>query len=187
MDDRLTDIQAVLGRYRVLSCFSGRFSQGIIEEMGAAIRTHMEGRDSPKSAIYGVFSIFIEQTQNIKNYVARMAGNEHEEEIACSSIVCIGECEGGYFVWSGNQILLADVPSLRARLEAVAKADGAELSRLYRQQMRSATEVGATGAGIGIIEMARKASAPLTYSFTELPGEMAFFEIRVLVLGGRRE
>jgi hypothetical protein len=181
VEGRLTDIQTVLARYRVLSCFSGRFSQGIIEEMGAAIRTHMEGRASPKSAIFSVFSIYIEQTQNIKNYVARMKGREREAEIAVSSIVCIGESGSGYFIWSGNEVELADIPPLRARLDALAAADGEELKRLYREQLRRAPEPGASGAGIGLIEMARKARSPLEYSFTESGGPMAFFEIKVSV------
>ena len=187
MEGRLTDIQAVLGKYRVLSCFSGRFSQGIIEEMGAAVRTYMERRSSPKTSIYSVFSVFIEQTQNIKNYVASMAGSEREAEIAASSIVCIGEDGDGYFVWSGNRVEPADVPGLRTRLEAATKADGAELSRLYRERLRGAVEPGALGAGVGIIEMARKASVPLEYSFTDFPGDIPFFEIRVVIRGGRRE
>jgi hypothetical protein len=182
MEGKLTDIQAVLAKYRVLSCFSGRFSQGIIEEMGAAIKTHMEAQASPKSSVYSVFSIYIEQTQNIKNYVARMAGRAREAEIAVSSIVCIGETGGGgYFVWSGNEIELADVEPLRAKLEAVASADGEELKRLYREQLRRAPEPGASGAGIGLIEMARKSSAPIAYSFSEDGGPTAFFEIKVLV------
>jgi len=181
MEGRLTDIQAVLNRYRVLSCFSGRFSQGIIEEMGAAIKTHMERQSSPKSAIHSVFSIYIEQTQNIKNYVARFAGSEREAEIAVSSIVCIGEGERGYFVWSGNEVELADIEPLRSRLDALAAADGEELKRLYREQLRRDPEPGASGAGIGFIEMARKASAPIEYTFTEDGGPTAFFEIKVSV------
>ena len=84
--------------------FSGHFSQGIIQELGEAIKEHMENEDKPKSKIFNVFSIFIEQAQNINNYFASKKNDSINEAITDSAIVCIGKSKGDYFIWSGNAV-----------------------------------------------------------------------------------
>jgi hypothetical protein len=37
------------------------------------------------------------------------------------------------------------------------------------------------GAGVGLIEMARKASRPLEYSVEKIDDKFSFFELRVIV------
>lgn len=52
MSSRLTDIQSILGVQGIITCFSGRFSQGLIEEIGEAVKKHMETEDKPKNDIF---------------------------------------------------------------------------------------------------------------------------------------
>jgi hypothetical protein len=69
----------------------------------------MESEEKPKSDIFNVFSIFIEQTQNIKNYLAVKEGDSTYTPYAGNAIVCIGKMEEAYFVWSGNVIENSDI------------------------------------------------------------------------------
>jgi regulator of sigma D len=70
MNSTLLDVQNKLRQSGILICFSGRLSQGLIEEYGEAVKKYLETEDRPMNEIFNVFSIFIEQTQNIKNYNA---------------------------------------------------------------------------------------------------------------------
>ncbi|MDP4094003.1 MAG: SiaB family protein kinase [Bacillota bacterium] len=178
---KLTDIQNILGTSKILTCFSGRFSQGLIEEMGEAVKKHMECEEMPKNAIFNVFSIFIEQTQNIKNYTATKEGSPNYNTIAGNSIVCIGNTENNYFIWSGNYIENSDIEPLRKKLELVSKANKDELKLLFREQMKKELEPGKNGAGIGLIDIARKASSPIEYSFEKVDDSFYFYEIKVIV------
>ncbi|MDO8946664.1 MAG: DUF6272 family protein, partial [Desulfocapsaceae bacterium] len=90
MKSRLTNIQDVLGSSGISICFSGRFSQGLIEEIGDAVKMHMESEDRPKNDIFNVFSIFVEQSQNIKNYVISKEQSPGRNRIASSATICIG-------------------------------------------------------------------------------------------------
>lgn len=181
MDRRLTEIQKMLRANRILTSFSGRFSQGLIEEMGEAIKKHMESEERPKNAIFNVFSIFIEQTQNIKNYMSRKENGEAYQSITNSAIVCIGTCEEGYFIWSGNNLENCDIPPLRAQLEVIAALDKEGLKKLYREQLKKEVAPDKIGAGIGLIDIARKASQPIQFSFEPIDEKLSFYEIKVLV------
>jgi hypothetical protein len=181
MKTKLTNIQETLVSNHVLTCFSGRFSQGLIEEMGVAIKNHMESESCSKSVIYNVFSIYIEQTQNIKNYTSRKAGRPVSNKIANSSIVCIGTLDESYFVWSGNLIENSDVELLRNRLDSIAGRNKDELKQLYKGQLKKALNPGNQGAGIGLIDIARKASLPIEYLFHWIDDDFSFYEIKVVI------
>jgi hypothetical protein len=182
MEAKLTDIQKMLETHHILICFSGRFSQGLIEEMGMAVKNRMESEARSKSAIHNVFSIYIEQTQNIKNYTSRKKGSQIGDIIAdSSSIVCIGTLDEAYFICSGNLIENSDVELLRAKLDLIAGLNKDQLKQLYKEQLKKEIISGDNGAGIGLIEIARKASLPVEYSFDRVDDNFSFYEIKVVI------
>jgi len=181
LNSKLIDIQKNLQASNILTCFSGRFSQGLIEEMGEAVKKHMESEEKPKNDIFSVFSIFIEQTQNIKNYMATKIDKDIYSYFSKSSIVCIGKNQEEYFIWSGNLIENHDIKKLENKLEIVSKASKDELKMLYKEQLKNNSEPDNIGAGIGLIEIARKAKKPIEYNFEYFENGFSFYEIRVVV------
>lgn len=181
MDKNLLELQSTLRNNGILISFSGRFSQGIIEELGDAIRRHMEAEDRPKNDIHSVFGIFIEQTQNIKNYTSKKMHTETYGTIADSGIVSIGKSDSVYFIWSGNIIENCDRQGLQDKLDKLSTLDKTELKKLYKDKIREYQDPEAYGAGIGLIDIARKASSPIEYSIEKLDDMFSFFQIKVIV------
>ncbi len=180
MELNLLELQKVLQGYGVLISFSGRFSQEIIEELGDAVKKYLETEAMSRNDTYNVFSVFIEQTQNIKNYSTSNDGPVGER-IASSGIVAIGKSESSYFVSSGNLIENKDIPLLTDRLAEIANLDKNGLKKLYKEQMKKDISPGSTGAGLGLIDMARRASKPLHYSFAKVDEQVSFFTLKVYV------
>jgi hypothetical protein len=181
MQKNLSSIQDLLRDNGILISFSGRFSQGIIEELGDALKKHLEVEATPKNEIHSVFSVFIEQTQNIKNYSSRKLDSIIYDKVASSGIVSIGKCEKGYFIWSGNLIENSDVEPLKEKLELISNLDKTGLKKLYKERLRMDHSACSIGAGVGLIDIARKASSPIEYSIQEVDYEFSFFELRVIV------
>jgi hypothetical protein len=181
MDNKLVEMQGLLSDNGIIICFSGRFSQGLIEELGEAITKHMESEERPRNNIFSVFSIFIEQSQNIKKYVVSKEKSKAYEAISDSGIVCIGKTNDGYFIRSGNAVENTDVLNLRTSLDRVIGKSKDELKLLFKEQMKKEVEPGKNGAGIGFIDMARKASQPIEYSIKKIDDTYSFYEIRVIV------
>lgn len=181
MGMNLLDLQKLLQNYGVLISFSGRFTQTIIEELGDAVKKYLETEAISQTDTYNVFSVFIEQTQNIKNYGSQQSESPKGERIANSGIVAIGKSDDGYFVSSGNLIYKQDVEALSTKIDEIAGQDKAGLKKLYKEQMKKAIPPGSTGAGLGLIDMARRASKPLQYSVVSLDDEISFFTLKVYV------
>jgi len=181
MEINLIDVQKALQKYGILISFCGRFSQEIIEELGDAVKKYLETESLSQNDTYNVFSIFIEQTQNIKNYSASKSRCPIGEKIANSGIVTIGKSEYGYFVSSGNIMDSKDAYALTAKLDIVSALDKIGLKKLYKEQMKKGMLIDSTGAGLGLTDMARKASRPLEYSLVKLDEEFHFFTLKVSI------
>ncbi|SDF57972.1 SiaB family protein kinase [Sporomusa acidovorans] len=181
MELNLLDLQRTLQNYGVLINFSGRFTQAIIEQLGDAVKKYLETEAISQNDTYNVFSVFIEQTQNIKNYGAEKSGSPTGDRIVNSGIVAIGKTEDAYFVSSGNFIENQDIGPLTARLDQISSLDKAGLKKLYKEQMRKAIAPGSSGAGLGLIDIARRASRPLSYSLVKIDEDVSFFTLKVSI------
>lgn len=177
----LVNLQSTFRESGILICFSGHFSQGIIEEMSEAIRSHLENFDASKSEAYCVIAVFVEQTQNIKNYSSRQGNPASKEFIDASGIVIIGKNSDGFYINAGNPICNRDIAALQARLERIASMDKAALKQFYKEQMNAPFDPATGGAGLGLIDIARKASRPIEYSFKPYGDNYHFFSINVTV------
>ncbi|MEX2443953.1 MAG: SiaB family protein kinase [Alkalispirochaeta sp.] len=156
----------------VMICFNGPFSHSVIEQLGEAVKKHLQSSEAPRDRVTDVFSVFVEQAQNLKNYTAARL-----EGIGTLAIAREGE---RYVVSSGNMILPEDGADLRARLDEIIAADAATLKSMYKTRLRQPMETG-TGAGLGFITMARKATEPIVYSITDTVGTNDFFTITVTI------
>lgn len=181
MEMNLLDLQKLLQNNGVLISFSGRFTQAIIEELGEAVKKYLETEAISQNETYNVFSVFIEQTQNIKNYSFQKRGLPLGDRIANSGIVAIGKSEDGYFVSAGNLVENKDIAVIVSKLNEILMHDKVGLKKLYKEQMKKEIPPGSTGAGLGLIDMARRASKPLSHSVVSLDDQISFFTLKVYV------
>ncbi|NLV26608.1 MAG: hypothetical protein GXY48_05515 [Methanomicrobiales archaeon] len=176
----LIKLKEIFNRKGVLISFNGSLSNSIIEEIGNAIRQYLADKKYGKGTISDVFSVYIEQTQNVQNYLKKSGMDEKH----LSTILVISNKDGNYQVSSGNMIRKEDVSSLVARLEQVKSLDNDGLKKLYKEQIRKDRDPESTGAGLGLIEIARHATGGLEYQFEEIDGYHDFFSLIVTVQGG---
>lgn len=164
----------------VMICFNGPFSHSVIEQLGEAVKKYLQSSDAPKDRVADVFSVFVEQAQNLKNYTAAREAEDRTDGLDTNGTLIIGRNGDRYIVSSGNVIRLADADRLRKRLEELRTLDQTELKALYKKRLREPTEEDA-GAGLGLVTMARKASEPLDYSIREQADGSAFFHVTVVI------
>lgn len=179
-DEMLINLQNTLSSSGILIGFSGPFSQGIIEELGEAIMKHMKTEDRPRNDIYNVFAIFVETTHNIKKYAVSKKGSKFYERIYNSGIITIGKNQEGYYICSGNLIEKEDAEKLAAQLDSLIPLDKDQLKKRYKEQMKKDLPPNSIGAGLGLIDIARKSSKPMNYSMRSMD-ELSFFTLTVMV------
>lgn len=180
----LLELQKNLERIGIMISFSGQFSQGIIEELSEAIEKHLSKENLAKGDIYNVISIFVEQAQNIRNYTAskeNMLNQENYEKIESSGIVTIGKDEDGFFIYSGNLIEENDIEDLYQKLTDLRNLNKDDLKKLYKEQLRKSRDDQQKSAGLGLIDIFRKATYPVVFSFSDYNRELKFYSLKVTV------
>jgi hypothetical protein len=182
----LNDLMGQLNLNGVIISFNGSFTQGIIEEMGEAIKAYLDNeKPEDESRVYDVFSVYIEQSQNIKNYFLKkseqvMGKGAQIGKMSFESIIIIGREQDNYYVCSGNLIEDSEIDDLKRRIDQVNSLPKDELRKLYKAKLREARQEG-DNAGLGIIEMSRKACQNLDYAFTKRDGDFSFFSLKVTI------
>jgi hypothetical protein len=174
----LTGIRDKFTKNGIMICFNGPFFHSIIEEIGNAIRKYLENEEVQKGASTDVFAVYIEQAQNVRNYLAEKNFPLHNYN---SAVIVIAKQNGRYVISSGNVIEKADSIILMERLEYVNSLDKNELKKLYREQMRRELPPGSKGAGAGLIDIARRSSEKLSYLFDDIDEYYNFFSLTVVV------
>jgi len=177
----LFDLKELLRLEGAQIAFCGSFSHGIIEELGLAVRKYLENDAVRKSALMDVFSVYVEAAQNVRNYTAQKLGAGADPLLAPSSILVIARKGERFEVQAGNAVLAGDAAPLVDRVERLSSLDKPGLKALYKEQLRRERPAGSTGAGLGLIDMSRRASEPLKCELTPLPDGHSYFSLRVVI------
>ncbi len=183
MELSLYDLYNDLKAKKILFCYSGPIDQSSIEGVGNTLRRKLEIDEAGLTTSISVFSIFIEQVQNVLNYSSEKLGDSEEIENKLRiGIVVIGHEENGeYYIYCGNQVYNEDVNKITNNIESVRNLNKEELKVLYKERRRLEPGPGSKGAGLGLIEMARKSAQPFNYSFVTINEDFSFFSIKVVV------
>ncbi|MEA5416582.1 biofilm regulation protein kinase SiaB [Synechococcus sp. BA-132 BA5] len=175
----LISLREFFSHQQILICFNGPISTNLIGEIGSALKDHIESNDATELEVMDVFSVYIEMSQNIRNYATIRGFSESES----SATVVIAAAEAGHYaVCAGNVVAMEDGQVLLKRIQELAACDKAELKLLYKQQLRQPhSRTPGQGAGLGLIEIARRSSQPMEASLDPLETGRAFFSLRAII------
>ena len=98
------------------------------------------------------------------------------------AFVFVNEFKKGYKVITGNYILKHDIRSIQSRIEIVNALQPEELKDLYRGVLQIGGDSEHGGAGLGFIDMAKKASGELVYDFCEVDANHVFFTLETHIV-----
>ena len=135
------------------------------------------------SVINRVFAVFIEQIHNILHYSEeKIPEDETVEGELRFGIVLVGMWGARYYVRCGNFVSNRHVEPLSELLGQLQGMDKEELKALYKERRRSSELCdNSKGAGLGFIEMARRATEPLKFDFTPVDDYRSFFSITTII------
>ena len=165
----------------VMFCFCGPTSQSVLEGIGQTLKRKMEFDEVGMTTIQRVFSIFVEQMQNILNYsVETTPASVHVHNELRHGVVIVGRSQGKFYVICGNKTRLEQSRKMLERINYLQQLNKNELNELYKRMRREEPDDDSKGAGLGFIEMFRRASEPLEYHVAPIDGDTVFFSIKAI-------
>ena len=145
-----------LRKNKVIMAYNGAVSDSLMLALADLLKSRMIAQDDPKRS-KTVFSVFMEGVQNLIWH-----GNDHLDN---SGMVLIAQDNSEVTIMCGNRISIDQTHALRKRLEQIKGADKETIRQLYREGMSSSADHTGPGAGLGLLEIARRATHPISYSF----------------------
>lgn len=181
MIENVYQFRESLRREGVVLNFMGPLSQDLIEDIVGTVREKMamEGVDLP--TIMNVFAVAVEQSQNmIRHSVERVPEGHAQTQFRLGTLI-IGYEDNAYFVQSGNMIENTRIDALRERLLHLRTMTKEELKHYYKKRRKQLRPGRNQGAGLGLIEIARKAHQPIAFDFQKIDEQRSFFSIKTVV------
>ena len=164
---------------KILLCFNGPISRSLIEEIGNALKNYLQADNVHPSEAMDVFGVYIEMTQNIRHYAIAQG---YDEMNSSATVIVARDASGRYLVEACNLVEKDDGEILVARVGELAQMDKTELKAAYKTQLRLPRPEGATsGAGLGLIDMARKSAEPLRACLEPVSAAQSFFSLRAVI------
>ncbi len=187
MTDCIFELKNDLNKNGIFFCFSGPISQDLIVEIGDTLKNKMRLEDASKSSMRLVFSIIIEQAQNIIYYseekVRPWSAGVNAGSISVG-IITVAKKDNSYIITSGNMIKTEHVDKLKEKIEKIKGMGKDELKQYYKSQRKKDPDEDSKGAGLGLIDIARKVSKPLEYNFSSIDETVSFFTVTTVVAEG---
>jgi hypothetical protein len=115
-----------------------------------------------------LFMFVLESLQNVSRH-------SNDSQHASMSLVIYSKVNGGYTVTTGNVISSLNIEDLKKRLNEINHLDTGEIRSVYRQMLSNSEFSSKGGAGLGLIEMAKKTGNKLDYDFVKLDDRNSYF------------
>jgi len=180
--DNLYDFKTELDGHGIFLAFSGPISQELLVEIGEALKNKMKLEEASPSTTTKVFSMLVEQAQNIIRYSNEKVPDDTDLENALSSgILIVGHNHAHYYVLCGNKVYNDNVQSLQDNLNNLKNMSKDELKRYFKEQRRKPPPKNSKGAGLGFIELARKSVKPIEFNFREIDKKFSFFSLKTYI------
>lgn len=80
-----------------------------------------------------------------------------------------------YYITTGNLINIKNIDGLKSQINKVKSLSSDELNVYYKKHLKDGSMSKKGGAGLGLIEMARKSKGKLSYNFREINDEYYYF------------
>jgi Family of unknown function (DUF6272) len=155
--------------------YLGEFNHEITKMFTSMAEDDMERHGEKTTAKRRVYHVMVETLQNM---------NRHSDEIADDlnigkGMFMIGKKDDSYFVITSNKVSQDSKENLEQALRQINSATKEELKEMYKKQIKEGKLSMKGGAGLGLIDIARKTTGKLDYQFIPYEDNDYFFILNV--------
>ncbi|MBL0047668.1 MAG: hypothetical protein IPP32_06175 [Bacteroidetes bacterium] len=158
-----------LNQHQLCYAYSGNFTEDLTQHILSLAETGLEAESESVQTKKKVYFIMVESLQNITQHQGD--ANERLKD----GFFCIDKYKGGYQVTSGNIVDDLHIAELRFKLDKVNSLDGVQLKAYCQEILSEGSFSDKGGAGLGLIEIARKSGNKLVYDFVPLSKGFSYF------------
>ncbi len=178
--DELTQLrqlhEAALNSNKLILLFKGAITQNTLIRIGGLLHlTHEEThQDFSKKRL---FSVLVEMAQNILHYSQEREFFPKSHSVVGAGSLLVKESPEAFEIEGRNLVTSEQKARLESRCALINSMTEEKLREFYLTQRRQSTQPQSKGAGLGLIEIARKSKSPVVARFSEGPNALYYYTL----------
>lgn len=177
----LYDLLRKMDAENIVLAYKGEINADLLEAVYSMMNRHLEGTKISHDRKKKFFHILIESLQNVFHHQVAMPTGLSDINVAMTGFVIKSNREDSYTIITGNYLLNIEIDNLKKKLDEVNNLSPEALRSHYQQTLAGNKFSEKGGAGLGIIEMARKSGNKLNYEFASVNNEYSFFSLAIII------
>lgn len=161
--------------------FQGAISQDMLVGMAELIKSKFSLEMHRTNLVKKLLSIFIEMAQNIAFYSTERARLDHIDKDVGAGIIVVTEKDKIYTITSGNMVNKKNLLFIIEHCQKINTMDKEELKQFYKEKIKSSRKKDEKGAGLGLIDVARKSGNQIQFNITPVDENNSFLVLSVKV------
>ncbi len=151
--------------------YKGIFTQEVTDTILSLTENKLEKQEESSKLKKRVYNILVEALQNVTRHQA----SNIKPNPQLDSLFLIQKMNNRYVITTGNIAPNKNIPYLQTLIDKINALSKDELKEYYKTVLEEGSISDKGGAGLGLIDIARKAGNKLIYKFVPLNDELSYF------------
>lgn len=164
-----------------LFAFKGIMNDDVLGEILSRVEDTLSEHESLMKLQRRINVIAVEILQNIFHHFEGIDSKTVLEPPSNIVLFLLSKDKDAYYIVAGNYVPIETANFLKERIDSINELTVEELKKRYRKVLSNGDFSEQGGAGLGIIDIARKSGQKLDYEFSSTNETHSFFTIKVSV------
>lgn len=176
------DINQELTRPNITIYFTGPISVELVDAILGTLDRKLDKKEGLVPLRRKVYGVANEALQNLVKHIESFSSSEDNVEYdlqECS--FSVQKIDEQYNIQTGNFITNKKVQLLKMWLTEINKVGKDGLDNLYNQILKNKQFSHKGGAGLGMVDIAKKADDKLEFSFEQVDDKYSIFKLRIKI------
>jgi hypothetical protein len=164
----------------IILAFKGNISEELLTSVFQIMESRLDVSPAELRLKKKVNNILVECLQNVYHHMEDFTADEKSNSNVASAMFLICKDKNDhYHIVTGNHMLNSNTEKLKKKIDEINAMTKEELKNHYLESLKSSELSSKGGAGLGMIDMARKSGQKLDYRFDPLNDRLSFFSLMI--------
>lgn len=169
--ENVKEMHEIMRKENILMIYKGDFSQGTVIPMLKMIEENLNKQQEELLVKKKLYLVLMEILQNISIHAMEQNGKKE-------AIFLIGKNGQKYIICTGNMVDSVTAEKIKNKINKVNSLNKEELIGLYKKTLKESVSE-ESGAGLGIIDIARESGEKLVFELKPEAENLSFFSLSV--------
>ncbi|MCD4793559.1 MAG: DUF1987 domain-containing protein [Bacteroidales bacterium] len=159
--------------------YRGSFTTKVTDTILSLTESNLQHDNVEKKVRKRVFFIIVEGLQNVTRH---QSSGKSDELAGYPGLFVVQYKPDGYYITTGNLIKNSHQDTIKEQIDKINDLDKEELKKYSLKVLDEGEFSDKGGAGLGLIEIARKSGCNLVYDFEKVNDEFSFFYLHTKII-----